>query len=378
MKKATRIIVAPNSYKSSIDSFRICQIIENEIRKTIPSDCIIDSIPIGDGGDGSAYIIARNMGAIKKYYHTRGPLGRARRAPMYIFNHTAIIEMADVVGLRLLDKKEYNPSMANTEGFGKLISKLHIEGITKLILCIGGSASIDMGLGALKGMGARFYDSDENLIEEINIRELYKIKRIDSSLLSRYKKLKIDILCDVNNTLLGENGAVRVFGKQKGVREDEIELFESQHSYMCEHLETISGKKLKANIHGGAAGGLTIGFSAFLDVNLFRGTDYILDLVDFNSKLDDCKLLISGEGCMDSQTSLGKAPYIAAQRAKSRNINCIALNGQTKILPKLFSHSFSLLDYAKESEQAIANPEPFIRKASKDIAKHIIDNNIFK
>lgn len=378
MKNTPKIIVAPNSFKGSIDSFRICQIIKGELKKTISSNCIIDCIPIGDGGDGTAYIIARNLGAIKKYYPTTGPLGRRRVAPIYIHRHTAIIEMADVSGLRLVSKEDYNPIISSTEGLGKLISKLLLEGINKLILCIGGSATIDMGLGALKGMGAVFYDSQGVIINDINIKTLTEIKKIDSSRLSRFHKLKIDVLCDVENTLLGKKGAIRTYGEQKGVKAEDIDSLESQHSYMCELLETISGKSLINCTHGGAAGGLTIGLSAFLDLNLYGGTDYVLDLLNFNDKLNNCKIIISGEGCMDSQSVFGKAPYIIAQRAASKKINCIAINGQTKSLPALFTKSFSLIDYTNEIGESIANPEPYIKKAANDIANLIIDNNILK
>ncbi|MGB5989642.1 MAG: glycerate kinase [Marinifilaceae bacterium] len=378
MKNTPKIIVAPNSFKGSIDSFRICQIIKGELKKTISSNCIIDCIPIGDGGDGTAYIIARNLGAIKKYYPTTGPLGRRRVAPIYIHRHTAIIEMADVSGLRLVSKEDYNPTISSTEGLGKLISKLLLEGINKLILCIGGSATIDMGLGALKGMGAVFYDSQDIIINDINIKTLTEIKKIDSTRLSRFHKLKIDVLCDVENTLLGKKGAIRTYGEQKGVKAEDIDSLESQHFYMCKLLETISGKNLINCNHGGAAGGLTIGLSAFLDLNLYGGTDYVLDLLNFNDKLNNCKIIISGEGCMDSQSVFGKAPYIIAQRAASKKINCIAINGQTKSLPALFTKAFSLIDYTNEIAESIANPEPYIKKAANDIANLIIDNNILK
>lgn len=378
MKNTPRIIVAPNSYKESIDSFRICQIINEELEKRLSTNCIIDSIPIGDGGDGTAYIIARNLGAIKRYYPTTDPLGRRRVAPIYIHKHTAIIEMADVSGLRLIPKEDYNPILSSTYGLGKLISRLLLEGINKLILCIGGSATIDMGLGTIKGMGAIFYDSNNNIINDVNIGRLTDIKKIDSSLLSRYHKLKIDVLCDVENTLLGEMGAIKTYGAQKGVKAAEMDSLDIQHSYMCNLLEIISGKDLRNNKYGGAAGGLTIGLSAFLELNLYRGIDYILDLLNFNEKLDSCKLIISGEGCMDSQSLFGKAPYIIAQRAAFKTIKCIAINGQTKFLPDLFSKSFSLVEYSNEINEAIANPEPYIRKAANDIANLIIDNNILK
>lgn len=378
MKNTPRIIVAPNSYKESIDSFRICQIINEELEKKISTNCVIDNMPIGDGGDGTAYIIARNLGAIKKYYPTTDPLERRRIAPIYIHKHIAIIEMADVSGLRLISKEDYKPTLSTTYGLGKLISILLLEGINKLILCIGGSATIDMGLGALRGMGAIFYDSNNDVINNLNIKKLDKIKKIDSSLLSRYKKLKIDILCDVENTLLGEIGAIKTYGSQKGVKTEEMDSLSIQHSYMCNLLEIISGKELRNNKYGGAAGGLTIGLSAFLDLNLYRGTDYILDLLDFNEKLDNCKLIISGEGCMDSQSLFGKAPYIIAQRAALKRIKCIAINGQTEFLPDIFSKAFSLVDYSNKINEAITNPEPYIRKAANDIANLIIDNNILK
>ena len=375
MKKA-KIIIAPNSYKSSIDAFRICQIIEKEFEEQLTDECTIESMPIGDGGDGTAYVLARNIGAIKKYYKTVDPLGRLQNAPIYLHRHTAIIEMADVVGLRKLNKVDYNPHKASSEGLGELISKLHFEGVDKLILCIGGSATVDMGLGALKGMGAIFYDEDGDEIFDIQSSRLSDIKRIDSTLLSRYRSLKIDILCDVDNTLLGEKGAVRVYGPQKGIKENELELFEKQHEYMCDFLEKRSGKTLKDIKHGGAAGGLPVGFSAFLEVNLHQGTDYLLDMLHFNEKLKDCKLLISGEGCMDCQTSYGKAPYIIANRAKGKSIQCIALNGQTSSLPDLYKQSFSLVDYTNDSNEAITNPEPYIRKAAREIANLINHSNI--
>lgn len=376
MMKKVKIIIAPNSYKSSIDSFRICQIIEEEFKELISSEYIIESLPIGDGGDGTAYIIARNLGAIKKYYKTVDPLGRSQSAPMYLSNHTAIIEMADIVGLRKLDSIDYNPHKASSEGLGKMITKLHLEGINKLILCIGGSATIDMGLGALKGMGAIFYDEYGDEIYDIVSSRLIDIKRIDTSHLSHYKNLKIDILCDVENSLLGDNGAIRVYGPQKGIQEHELNLFESQHKYMCKFLENLTNKTLKSIKYGGAAGGLPIGMSAFFNVNLYRGSDYLLDMLEFDDKLVDCKLLISGEGCMDEQSSFGKAPCVIADRARLQSINCIALNGQTKSLPSSYKDSFSLVDYSNDFNEAINNPEPYIRKAARDIANLINDSNI--
>ena len=371
-----RIIIAPNSFKSSIDSFRICQIVEKELRENITEDCIIDTMPIGDGGDGTGYIIARNLGSIKKYYRTVDPLGRKRNSPIYISKHTAIIEMADVSGLRLLDPEDYSPRTASNEGLGKLISKLYLEGVTKLILCIGGSATIDMGLGVIKALGARFYDANDDEIFVLDMKNLKEIKRIDSSLLKRFHNLKIDILCDVENPLLGDNGAVRVYGPQKGVKDYDVELYVEQHAYMCSFLERMFDLSLANMKYGGAAGGLPIVFSCFFNVELFQGTSYILDLLDFDNKLIDCKLLISGEGCMDSQTSFGKAPYIIANLAGHSCDNIVAINGQTKSLPKVFTHSYSLSDYSSDLNEAINNPEPYLRKVAQSIAKLINDNNI--
>jgi len=369
--KVSKIIIAPDSYKNSIDAFSISKIISEELKNNI--SCDIDILPIGDGGDGTATVIAKALGATKINFNTYDPLKRSILSPIWFLNDKAIIEMADVSGLKLLRDNEHNPINATSGGLGILIKEAVNKGISHIILCIGGSATIDMGIGALKELGVKFIFSDGNEISDINILDFKNIVDIDISAISYLKYIKIDILCDVVNPLLGENGAIRVYGPQKGVLSKDIDTLVDSHKHLAHLIEKISGNNITDIKYTGAAGGVSAGFYALLGANLFRGADYILDLLDFNNKIKDCDILITGEGRMDYQTQFGKAPYMVANRARKYCKKIIAVNGQTDYLPSIFDKSFSLNDYSNSVEDSIANPAKYLQSIAKDISNYIND-----
>lgn len=369
--KKKKIIVAPNSYKDSIDAFRISNFIEKEFNSILGQHHEVLSIPIGDGGDGTASVLARKLHAIKKYYPTTNAIGRRIKAPIYLSNNTAIIEMASVSGIQLIEKEDLNPYIANTEGLGKLIAKLPHEHINKLILCVGGSATVDMGLGMLYMLGVKYYDRFNKQLDVYNAADLHEIANIDFSSLEKFKDLQIDVLCDVENPLLGENGAVHIYGPQKGIKEKDFPVFDKNHQHVSSLLEKMFGQNFKDMKYAGAAGGITIALKAFFNCTLYNGLDYLIKFLDLDSEFKDCDILVTGEGCMDKQSSFGKAPYEIAKIANSYGSRCFAINGQTKELPNVFERAYSLTDYSVTVDNSMNTPETFIRMAARDLATHI-------
>jgi glycerate kinase len=370
--KTPKIIIAPDSFKNSIDAFSISEIISQELKKYI--DCEVEILPIGDGGDGTAAVIAKALNAKKIDLTSYDPLKRGILSPVWFLDDKAIVEMADVSGLRLLKNDEKDPVLASSGGLGLLINKVVDKGLQHIILCIGGSATIDMGVGALKELGIKFLDSKGHEISEINVTDFKRIERIDVSSTDYLKDVRIDILCDVENPLLGENGAIRVYGSQKGVLSENIEELIENHTHLASIIEKVTGINIAGMKYSGAAGGISASFHALLGANLYKGADYILDLLDFDRKIKDCDILITGEGRMDSQTNFGKAPFMVAERARKYCKKIIAINGQTECLSPLFDKSFSLKEYSNSVEDSMFDPAKYLRLLIKDLSNYI--NNV--
>lgn len=367
--KPIRIIIAPDSYKHSIDAFTSSSVIAEVIKSEI--NCNIEILPIGDGGDGTAEIMGKALGAECVNISTYDPLERDILSPVWIMADKAIVEMADVSGLRLLEDNEKDADNASSGGFGLLIKRLIDRGIKHLILCIGGSATIDMGYAALKELGVKFLDNNSNDLKDIPVSSFHNINDIDLSGVEYIKDIKIDILCDVNNPLLGENGAIRVYGPQKGVLPSQVDELSDCHKHLSEIIYKRTGKDISDMQYSGAAGGISAGFHALLGANLYNGSDYILDMLDFDRKIKNCDILITGEGCMDYQSQYGKAPYKIAERSRSFCNKIIAVNGKTDYLPPVFDISFSLLDYASSLDDSILNAHQYLKILSKDIIKYL-------
>lgn len=367
--KVPKIIIAPDSFKHSIDAFSICEIISEGLKSSI--NCDVEILPIGDGGDGTAEVIAKTLNAKKINYNTYDPLKRDILSPVWLLHDKAIVEMAEVSGIKLLKSNELDPIHASSGGLGLLIKEIVNKGLCHIILCIGGSATIDMGFGALKELGVKFLLQDGQEIEDVNVSDFKNIADIDLSGIDYLKNVKIDILCDVTNPLLGENGAIRVYGPQKGVLSEDIDRLVDSHAHVSELIHKKTGKKVSDLEYSGAAGGISAGFHALLGANLYKGADYILDLLGFEDKIKDCDILITGEGRMDFQTQFGKAPYIVAEKARKYCKKIIAVNGQTEYLSPIFDKSYSLSDYSDTLGDSIAHPFEYLKLIAKDISNYI-------
>lgn len=323
------ILIAPNAFKNALSAQEVGHAILQGLKKSrLEGDFYV--LPIADGGDGSLDILAHYYQAEVLLIEVPDPLGRFVQAK-YAINKTTktgIVELAEANGIRWLTEDELNPWIANTKGTGLIIKYLIQEGCDHIILTVGGSASIDGGLGILEGLGVKFL-SEGNIFNPTGPCDFHKITSIEASAVQRkFKKVKFSILCDVDNEILGEYGAVRVFGPQKGVIEDEIEELEHSMTHWVHLLENYTSNRIKYMKSGGASGGVPVGLSAFFNVEILQGAYEILRLADFQSFLQKVEVVITTEGQIDAQTSYGKGPGLVAQISSEQGRKVIGLCGQ--------------------------------------------------
>jgi glycerate 2-kinase len=322
------ILVAMDSLKGSLSS--------NEANKSIvegllqvSSDFNIVTVPIADGGEGTveALVHATNGHFFEKV--VTGPLGQSVNARYGILGDktTAVIEVAEACGLPLLSVEERNPLFTTSFGVGELILEAMEKGCHEFIIGLGGSATNDAGVGMLQALGFQFFNQDGALVG-FGGAELKNIARIDlSAVPKKVVDLKFRVACDVNNPLYGVNGAAYIFGPQKGATPEIVkELDDGLRSFAAVVLEQ-AGKDLQRISGAGAAGGLGAAFAGFLQADVESGVQLILDYVELEEKLQGVNLTITGEGKLDGQTSMGKAPAGIAHLSKKHGIPVIALAG---------------------------------------------------
>ena len=326
------IIIAPNAFKGSVTAEEAANCIAEGIRKS-RLQCSLTLIPIADGGDGTARLIATKMSSRAVSVPVHDPLGRLIEAHFGWIEEakTAIIEISDASGIKLLKKQELNPLIANTRGAGELMLAALEYGAHKILMGVGGTATVDGASGLLNALGVDFKNEQGENIAKLP-EGLVQLKSIDlNGLDARLRRCEITVLCDVKNTLLGNNGAAAIFGPQKGASEDDVILLER----CLEQLSHVAKADLDVNMismpHGGAAGGVAAGLAAFLGADLVSGIEYFLDVVNFDKALQQADIVITGEGSLDLQTLEGKGPYGVARRAKNKNIAVIGLSGQVSL-----------------------------------------------
>jgi glycerate kinase len=260
----------------------------------------------------------------------RDPLGRLRDSFFWILpdERTAVIELADAAGLRLLQPTELNPLQANTAGLGQLMQCALDLRVSRIILCIGGSATVDGGSGMLQVLGWRFLDEAGHELTRLP-QELQNLQSLDDKALDpRIADVELVLLCDVENLLLGPAGAAAAYGPQKGANPGAVKELEWALTRFRDVVLRQMGVDMSTWKFGGAAGGIAAGLAALANAKLVSGADYFLDLTQFDQALRMTDLLITGEGSLDSQTLRGKAPMAAAARAVALGLPVIALAGR--------------------------------------------------
>lgn len=323
-----KVVIAPDSFKESLSAFDVADAIEKGFRKVF-SNIDIVKVPIADGGEGTVDTLVNYTGGkiIKK--EVTGPLGSPVTAKFGILGDgkTAVIEMASASGIHLVPSDKRKPLWLTTKGTGELIMAAIDEGVHKIIIGLGGSATNDGGAGMAKALGIKLLDENGNIIPEGG-GNLSQLAYIDMSAMDpRIQNVNIEAACDVDIPLLGKNGASAIFGPQKGATPEMIEELERNLAHYAQKIKEHLGKDI-ANVPGaGAAGGLGAGLLAFLDVKLRKGVDIVLEVTKFSEKVQNADLVITGEGKIDGQTVFGKTPIGVANVAKKYDIPVIGIAG---------------------------------------------------
>jgi glycerate kinase len=362
-----KILIAPTAFKHSLSPLQAAKAIERGLRQALP-DAELRLFPIADGGNGTLESWLA-QGGQRHELSVHDPLMRPMKAAYGLLpDKTAIIEMALASGLELLQKKELNPLVASTYGTGELLQAALEQGSRRFIIGMGGSATVDGGAGALMALGIRFLDAKGQVISQGG-GSLEKIASIDVSQLdSRWKDCEIVIASDVQNPLLGAEGAAAVFGPQKGASPKELAVLEQNLSHFAEKLAE-TGREIRHLAGTGAAGGLAAGLLAFLGGRIESGIDLLLEYNHFEQHLAEIDLIITGEGQMDSQSLYGKGAIGLARIAKERGVPVIALVGGLNVADTVLHEAgvtaaFSIVDKPMALEKALANAESLMESAA--------------
>jgi len=368
MNKKLNILIAIDSFKGSLTSLEAASAIERGIKK-IDENIIVEKVPLADGGEGTVESIVSYANGSYFDLQVKDPLMRDVVEKYGLVNdgETAVIEMASASGIGMLAEDERNPLIATTYGTGQLIQDALKKGCENFLIGIGGSATNDGGVGMAMALGAKFLDSEgKNIGHEP--QNFHNINSIDFSQMdSMIKDAKISVLCDVNNPLIGENGASHVYGPQKGADRKMVELLDNN----LKHLADIAEKELGAsfrNIPGtGAAGGLGFGLVAFLGARLLGGINFLVDFVNLEKKIIESDIVITGEGKVDFQTKFNKLPVGIARLADKHNKKTVCIAGKIdegarKMKGNQFDEIFSIMEEGIKEEDAIKNAADFLEK----------------
>ena len=323
-----KILIAPNALKGSLSACEAAEALATGSRRALPNAELV-LLPVADGGDGLARVLGDALQATPQSLPVTGPVGQPVEATWLYSreNRTAVIEMAAAAGLALLDPSKLAPMTASTYGVGELILAALDKGAQRILLGIGGSATTDGGMGMAKALGVVFRDAQGSILEANGYR-LSEIAEIDTTGLdTRLGAVQIQVICDVDNPLLGARGAATVFAPQKGADTTQVKQLEAGLTHFAEVLDSSLGKDVRNTPGAGAAGGLGAGSIAFLDAGLQPGAELVLDLLHFDEALKGADLVITAEGRLDGQTAFGKAPAAVARRARAAGIPCIAIAG---------------------------------------------------
>ena len=363
-----KVLVAVNEFKGSLTSKEIADLVLKVANKRNNNIELLSEI-IADGGDGFLEIFDSFS---KKEMMVTNALGENITAK-YLVDYKskrAVIEVAEIIGLKKVSEK--NPYIASTYGLGEVIVSLLKDNITDFIIGLGGSATNDCGIGMLSALGFRFKDKNNNLCVH-GINGLKNIVKIDDEYVNEnLKKAHFTLVSDVENTLYGKNGATYIFSKQKGLKEENFQIVDD---YVNKFTRIVYNKYNTnySNILGsGAAGGLAYGFLTFTNSEIKKGSDFMIEYLKIEEKIKEVEIVITGEGKLDLQSFMGKAPIEIARLAKKYKKSVIflagtisdkeidTLNASTKgIIDASFSilRGISTLDEAMNKKIAISNLE---------------------
>lgn len=302
--------------------------VKEGIQRACDADVVVK--PLADGGEGTTEALVDGLGGTYVEVEVTGSMGTPVTARYGILpdGKTAVLEMAQAAGITLVDRDALNPWKASTMGVGEMLLDAVSRGCREFIVGIGGSATTEGGIGMLQALGYAFYDAaGERLLP--TMESLGRIERIcGKQVADIWKECHFQIACDVTNPLCGENGAVYVYGPQKGVKREEREPMDEAMKHYAKVTAEFIGKDNSLMAGAGAAGGLGFAFLSYLpNVELKPGIAVVLETIGLEEELKDADVAVTGEGRLDGQTAMGKAPVGTAHLAKKYGCTVIAFAG---------------------------------------------------
>ncbi|MGY2576069.1 glycerate kinase [Vibrio sp. C8] len=323
-----KIVIAPDSYKESMNARQACCAIEEGFREVFPN-AEYQHLPLADGGEGTVEVLTQGLKGEHRVSLVEGPMGTPVHANWALLDNgtTALIEVAAASGLDLLKPSERNPMVASTYGTGEIIKEALDIGVKKILLGLGGSATNDGGAGIVQALGGKLLDSDGNELSKggAALEQIYSINLANAH--PRCKYVELQVACDVSNPLCGEFGASHIYGPQKGASEEMITKLDKALGQFSMVAAPINGADHRHSAGFGAAGGVPLGLSILFDIHLQPGIEMVMDALNVDELLKNTDLVITGEGQMDNQTLQGKVPFGIAKRAKFRGIPVIGIAG---------------------------------------------------
>lgn len=375
-----KILIAPDSFKGSMTAIKAAEAMAKGVEGASP-DISAVTMPIADGGEGTmAALVSATDGKMIEAI-VEDPLGRKITANYGVLGdqETCIVELAEASGLTLLTESERNPLLASTYGTGELIRAALDAGYRKFIIGLGGSATNDAGIGMLQALGMKFLDSNGVELGP-GTTALRGLSKIDpSGFDKRIMESRFLIACDVENPLVGPEGASAVFGPQKGASPEMVQALDAVLTNFADIVERFTGTSLHHRKGAGAAGGAGGAFQAFFLSEMKRGIDLVLETMKFEEQLFHADLVLTGEGKTDIQTLSGKAPFGIAEAAYRHSKPVILISGTVESSDKqelepYFTEIHALTDDGISKEDSIAQAFDYVKAKTEKVVRAYLNN----
>lgn len=334
-----KFLFASDSFKGTLSSQRTAQLLTQAAQEIFPG-CECAHVEVADGGEGTTDAVLSAVSGEKILLSAHGPLGELTEGYYgALDDKRAVMEMASVSGLPLVPSNLRDPRKTSSFGTGEMIADALSRGFRDISIAIGGSATNDGGMGCMRALGVKFLDADNHELSGCGA-DLIRVCRIDTTCLNPLvKEASFTVMCDVTNPLCGKNGATYTFGKQKGGTPEILDELEKGMQNYRDVLRSQFGVDMDTISGSGAAGGLGAALMVFLNGKLKSGIETVLDLVDFDKKLEGVSLVVTGEGSTDWQSVFGKVMQGVGVHCKRNHVPAVAIVGSMgKGAEDIFAH----------------------------------------
>src|SRR6266446_5607812 len=356
-----RYLIAPDKFKGTLSASEVCQILAQAVRAH-DHGAQIDLAPIADGGEGTAELVASQLGAERRSIATVDALGRSISAEFFVYQNEGFIDMSSASGLWRIAQSDRHPLDSNTLGTGLIVRHLWDLGIKRISIGLGGSATVDAGFGLAVALGYSFLDKQGNFIRPVPSRfaAIEQVKRPDIS-----SWPEVIGLADVETRLLGPEGAIHVFGPQKGLRPDEVESLDRELCRLVDRVKVSLGSDHSETIRSGAAGGFGYGILTLLDGKLVSGFAEVAQRLQLSQRIAAADVVITAEGKLDLQSLQGKGPFGVAEIARRAKKPTWVIAGTIEDAEQTQEHFDKAVSVVSESitlEAALKDPAGALRQ----------------